>query len=226
MQITTRLIASAAFAATALFAAPALAQSAGQDVQANTNVNVRSAPSGTIIDVMRTGERGVVRSRSGNWCDTLRHEGRDGWVYCTYLTPIGSSPRPPRPGPGPAPAPEPGVSFEFSIPGFGFSIGSGGFDRPRPSRPGFGPGPGFGFGQVCFYENTNYRGNSICARPGEQRANLGAWDDRISSIRVTGNAEALVCERSNYSGRCYIVDGNAPALGPRGNNAISSFRVR
>jgi hypothetical protein len=111
------------------------------------------------------------------------------------------------------------VSIGFSIPGFSFQIGNGGFDiRPgRPGRPGRD--------QVCFYERPNFRGDSFCARPGDDIARLGSWDDEISSIRVSGDARALVCERTNFNGRCIVVSRDAPSLG-RADDEISSIRVR
>jgi hypothetical protein len=35
----------------------------------------------------------------------------------------------------------------------------------------------------CAYEHANYGGAHLTIGPGESRASLGAWNDRISSIR-------------------------------------------
>ena len=211
MQLAKRILAGAAFVAATVFAVPALAQ----EVAANTSVNVRNAPSGSIIDVMRAGERGTIVGRAGNWCDTQRHEGPDGWVYCTYLDRVGGGGG----GGGGRADTRPDVNFSFSIPGFSFSVGDGDF-RVRPGRPGRAA-------QVCFYEHVGFGGRSFCARPGERDARLGArWNDTISSIRVRGGAEVQVCENFNFRGRCVIIDRNVRNLGARGNDIISSYRVR
>lgn len=197
--------------ATLIFAAPA------QAATANANVNVRSGP-GTdyrVVDVLRRGDRADIVRRSGGWCQ-VEKPGPDGWVSCRYLSDdrggggivIGGGDR------------GPDVDIEFSIPGFSFSIGSGrgDFDFGRPDRPRRG--------EVCFYEHTDYRGSRFCARSGERIRALGAWNDRISSIRVRGNVEAQVCEHSNFRGRCVVVDRSVRNLGRRGNDVISSIRVR
>ena len=241
-------ILTAAVAVAAVFGLGSIAATAAE---ATASVNVRSGP-GTqygVVDVLRPGQQVDIDRRSGSWCYVIK-SGADGWVSCNYL-----AEGPSRPGPAPTPGrPDVDVGFSFSIPGFSFSVGDSGFDRPRPPRPGFpgrppfpppgpgpgfpGPGPGPGFpgpgpgpggpdsGEVCFYENTNYRGRSFCAEPGERIARLGSWNDRISSIRVRGFAEALVCENDNFRGRCIVVDRNVSNLGPRGNDVISSIRVR
>jgi hypothetical protein len=78
------------------------------------------------------------------------------------------------------------VSFNFSIEGFSFSFGDGGFSV-GPSRPS-------GTARACFYEDVNFRGDSFCLRPGQSLRSLGDWNDEISSIDLSGGAEALVCE--------------------------------
>jgi hypothetical protein len=197
-------------------AAPGLANAE----QATVNLNVRSGPGAQygVVDVLRPGVHVDVDRRSGDWCH-LDKPGQDGWVSCGYLT-ADDRDQGPRPGPGPRPGNDrPDVSLGFSIPGFSVHIGPGGF--------GFGPRPGRDRNaQVCFYEDVNYRGRSLCMSPGQNYARLTSWNDRISSIRVRGRAEALVCEDWNYGGRCITVDRNQPSLGRGGNDRISSIRVR
>ncbi len=192
---------------------------------ATASVNVRSAPvNGAVVDVLRPGQRvDIDRCNSSGWCFVTK-PGPDGWVSARYLSNTDDDyydePAPSRPS-----RPDVDVSIGFGVPGFSFQIGSGGFDvRPvRPDRPGFGPRPGRD--EVCFYENTNFRGDSFCARPGDNLARLGRWNDEISSIRVRGFAEALVCEDSNFRGRCIIISRDVSNL--RGaNDEISSIRVR
>ena len=209
MRLTTLFAAGAAVLASFAFAAPASAATP------TTTLNVRDAPGGNVVDVIRPGDQVTIVRRSGGWCE-LDKPGVDGWSACRYLTedddddiviPDDDEP-----------ASRPDVSVTFSVPGFSFSIGDGGFDI-GPSRPGRGD-------RICFYEHVNYDGRSFCMEPGDRRTSLGAWNDRISSIRVFGDVEAQVCENNNYRGRCVIIDRNVRNLGSRGNDIISSIRVR
>jgi uncharacterized protein YraI len=213
MQITKLIIAAATLAATLVIAAPASAATA------TSNVNIRSAPGGSVVDVLRRGDQVDIVGRSGSWCEIEQRRGPDGWVSCQYLTGAGSGGGNVIIGVGNSGQP----NINFSVPGFSFSIGDGGFDRPnRPGRPGGGGGRS----EVCFYEHVNFDGDSFCARPGERIRSLGQWNDRISSIRVRGGAEALVCEHDGFNGRCITIDRNARDLGRGGNDIISSIRVR
>jgi uncharacterized protein YraI len=206
MHLGRLIFAGVAFAAAALMALPS------QAAMANTNVNVREVPNGRILDVMRAGETADIIRQSGTWCLVDRVRRVNGWVACRYLDDTGR-------GGIVIGDRAPDVSFSFSIPGFSFFIGEPGFDRRPAFRPGLRD-------RVCFYEHVNYGGASFCARPGERISSLGSWNDRISSIRVLGNAEALVCEHNNFRGRCIVVDRSLRNLGVRGNDIISSIRVR
>lgn len=206
------LAGSVAFAAALATAAPAAA------AVANTNVNVRATPGGTIVDVLMRGEQATIVGRVGGWCE-VRKPGPDGYVACRYLSDgdfyydDDDDDRDDR-------RVNADVSISFGIPGFRFSIGSGDFDRPgRPDYPRRG--------RVCFYEHVNYEGDRFCARPGDRDRSLSSsWNDTISSIRVSGGAEALVCEHFNYDGRCVVIDRDRRNLGRGGNDRISSYRIR
>ncbi|WP_055045343.1 peptidase inhibitor family I36 protein [Devosia sp. A16] len=193
---------------------------------ATSTVNVRAAPvNGAVVDVLRAGQEVEIDRCTGGWCYVIK-PGPDGWVSANYLSDDDSGdvdtrvivpdrPGPVRPTPG---RPDVDVSIGFNVPGFSFQIGSGGFDI-RPGRPGGNRD------RVCFYEDTNFRGDSFCARPGERLARLGRWDDTIRSIEVRGDAQALVCERANFNGRCIVISRSVGNL--RGaNDNISSIRVR
>jgi uncharacterized protein YraI len=187
---------------------------------ATSTVNVRAAPvNGAVVDVLRPGQQVEIDRCSGGWCYVIK-PGPDGWVSASFLsddddidTRVIVPDRPTTPS-----RPDVDVSIGFNVPGFSFQIGSGGFDI-RPGRPGGSRD------RVCFYEETNFRGDSFCARPGERLARLGTWDDSIRSIEVRGSAEAQVCERANFNGRCIVITRSVPNL--RGaNDNISSIRVR
>lgn len=188
---------------------------AAQAAQATTALNVRSGP-GTgygVVDVLSAGEQVDVEQCRGGWC-RISHPGPDGWVSQRYLTDDNRQPQRPRPGNA-----QPDVGFSINTPNFSFSIGNGGnFEPPRR--------PGNRGGQVCFYEDFNYRGASFCARPGDSYRSLNRFNDRISSIRVRGNAQVQVCEDFDYRGRCAVLDRSMPQITGRNNDIISSIRVR
>lgn len=80
---------------------------------------------------------------------------------------------------------------------------------------------------VCFYEDTNFDGEYFCARPGE---NVNALPrdmrDRISSIRIVGNAEVTVFRDDRFRGRSARFTGDIRNLRGEGwNDTISSVRV-
>jgi uncharacterized protein YraI len=189
---------------------------------ATSTVNVRNAPvNGAVVDVLRPGQQVEIdRCQSNGWC-FVNKAGPDGWVSSAYLSNDDDGgyddeedDRPVRPS-----RPDVDVSVGFSVPGFSFQVGNGGFDvRPgRPGRPGRD--------EVCFYSRANFNGDSFCAKPGDDIARLGRWDDEISSIRIRGDARALVCERTNFKGNCVVISRDARNLGPA-NDEISSLRVR
>lgn len=214
----------------ALFAA-LLTPSFAFAATATSTVNVRSAPvNGPVVDVLRAGQQvDVDRCTPSGWCYVTK-PGPDGWVSAAFLSndegddddDRGPPSRPDRPG-----RPDADVSIGFAVPGFSFQMGNGGFDRPgRPGghRPG-GPGSHGERDQACFYERSNFRGDSFCADPGDRIARLGRWDDEIGSIRIRGDAEALVCQDEDFDGRCVVVTRDVRDLGPA-SDQISSIRVR
>lgn len=209
MTINKLLLAAACGAALACVALPAEA------ARSTTSLNVRSGPSTGygVVDVLRPGEQVRVTRKSGGWC-YLDKSGQNGWASCSYLTDIGSvSPRYGRNDD------DPNVNFSVNTPNFSFSIGNGN------GRPDVRP-PRSRNAAVCFYEDWNYRGQSFCVRPGQQDRSLGTFNDRISSIRVVGNAEVRVCENFGFGGRCATIDNSMPRLNGRNNDVISSYRVR
>ena len=228
-MLPIRLAGAAALLLGSLFFA-----SAANAAVTTSTVNVRNAPvNGAVIDVLRAGQQVEIDRCQRGWCYVIK-PGPDGWVSQSFLSEDDgyydddNDTRvivPDRPGPAPvrpAPSrPDVDVSIGFDVPGFSFQIGSGNFDM-RPSKPSR---PGGTRDRVCFYERTQFRGDSFCARPGERLARLGSWDDSIRSIEIRGDAEALVCERTNFNGRCIVISRSVPNLRGAGNN-ISSIRVR
>src|SRR5262245_52288964 len=54
--------------------------------------------------------------------------------------------------------------------------------------------------QVCVYENNNYGGWQQCFAPGDQIPDLGDHRNKISSIRVFGDARLLAFADKNFQG--------------------------
>src|SRR5262245_27961158 len=66
-------------------------------------------------------------------------------------------------------------------------------------RWGTGPVPRNG---VCFYRDTNFRGDYFCADTGEDIDRMpSGMNDRISSIRLFGRAEVTVFQDVRFGGR-------------------------
>jgi hypothetical protein len=81
---------------------------------------------------------------------------------------------------------------------------------------------------ACFYKETNFRGDYFCAGAGE---NVGAvpdgMNDKISSMRVFGDAEVILFRDVRYEGRSSRFDTDIRNLKEVGwNDLISSIRVR
>ncbi|WP_420828370.1 SH3 domain-containing protein [Devosia salina] len=180
--------------------------------EATASVNVRSGPGVQypVLDTLSPGETvDIDHCVNSGWCYVLK-SGPDGWVSGRYLTNEDALTS--------GTAPRPDVSLSFSIEGFSFSFGDGGFS--------IDPAPSSSTARVCFYEDVNFRGDGFCLRPGQNLRSLGDWNDEISSIDVRAGAEALVCEHVRYAGRCVLVSRDIRDLGRRGNDQISSIKVR
>ncbi|WP_417308175.1 peptidase inhibitor family I36 protein [Devosia sp.] len=210
-----------------------LVPAAAQAATATANVNVRTSPvNGAVVDVLRAGQQVDIDRCQSGWCYVVK-PGPDGWVSQNYLSNDRGMredrrerrrDREDRRQRDDRNDNAPDVSIGFSVPGFNFQIGSGGFDvrpdRPeRPNRPARRD-------RVCFFEDVNFGGDRFCVRPGERLSRLGQWNDKISSVRVSGDAEAQVCEDNNFRGRCIVISRDARNLGRGGNDRISSIRVR
>ncbi len=182
------------------------------------NVNVRSGP-GTnfaVVDVARTGQTVDVQRCQGSWCYVVK-PGPDGWVSSTYLTAGG---RPVNPS-------NPGLSFGFTIGGPNggqISIGVGNQPQPQPPRPGPRPPVVQPVQDICFYDRTQYRGDSFCMTPGESTRDLRNWTDRISSIQNPGGYEVQICSETNFR-NCRTYTTNASSLGDF-DDYTASIRTR
>jgi hypothetical protein len=78
---------------------------------------------------------------------------------------------------------------------------------------------------VCFYMDAYYRGEMFCANNGDNQRNVGyRYNDRISSIRIFGRAEATVYNDENFGGERRTFSQDVPNLG-NWNDRITSFQV-
>ena len=77
---------------------------------------------------------------------------------------------------------------------------------------------------ACFYQQERFRGAGLCASPGDSSNNLGAWDNRIQSIRINGGMTVQVCTDRNFINcAAYNRDQSSLPRWLRGN--ISAYRV-
>lgn len=212
---------TAAAAFVALSAGSALAVSA----HASGSVNVRTGPgtSYSKVDSLHAGESVEVRQCQDGWC-YIEHSGADGWVSANYLSQNGySSPN--------QPSKKPSVQFQFGFgnngSGFGFSFGTPPGKWPN-NPPGNWPAPPMPqVSQACFYSGSNYSGNQYCLNAGTDVSFVGPqWNDRISSVRIIGNASVTMCQHTNYGGYCRTTGNDEPALGPWLNDEVSSLSVQ
>ena len=78
---------------------------------------------------------------------------------------------------------------------------------------------------ACFYLDADYHGETFCVNSDESQRNLGdRYNDRISSIRIFGNAKVTVYEDENFNGSRQTFRQDAPNLHDW-NDRITSFQV-
>ncbi len=209
---------------TAAMAAPATA---------NVALNLRTGP-GTnfnIIDTLQAGEPvNVTECVSNNWCYVER-PGPDGWVSANYLTAVNPPAPPPPPAPTPPPPPppspsDPNCSFGIVVGPDGptFSLNCG--DTPTPPPPAPPPPPPAPVAdKACFYTGNNYSGAKLCYSPAVLNSLPGVLNNRISSVRLYGNAKARICTSTSLAGICSTINVSRPNLNAALNNRISSLKV-
>ena len=79
---------------------------------------------------------------------------------------------------------------------------------------------------VCFFDLPDFKGDGLCADPGQRAVKLTTdWDNRISSVEIKGKAEVTVCTDASLTGTCRELTSSAATLPAELNDAISSFKV-
>jgi hypothetical protein len=77
---------------------------------------------------------------------------------------------------------------------------------------------------VCFYMDSDYRGENFCVNSNESSRNVGPrHNDRISSIRVFGRAQVTVYDDEGFNGSRQTFSRDMPNLGDW-NDRITSFQ--
>ena len=106
-------------------------------------------------------------------------------------------------------------------------------DRRRGGGPGYESGgalwgrPTVPQSGVCFYEDRNFDGDYFCAAAGSATNEVPrGTNDKITSLRLFGNATVEVFQDARFEGRSTRFDRDQPDLHQSGwNDLISSFRV-
>ncbi|CRY55201.1 beta-gamma-crystallin [Yersinia intermedia] len=85
--------------------------------------------------------------------------------------------------------------------------------------------------KVCFYADSNYTGEAICADEGsEVKRMMKSWNDRISSITIPEGGVISVYESDNFLGRSITLKNNIDFLSHPNlkyfNDIISSFKIK
>lgn len=84
-----------------------------------------------------------------------------------------------------------------------------------------------GAGQVCFYDGSNFTGDSFCANSGRVIRDLGllGLDNAIASVEVGAGVSAVVCRDRGFRSYCEVVDVSKGHLTGLLTNSITSIRV-
>ena len=80
---------------------------------------------------------------------------------------------------------------------------------------------------VCFYEDANFGGQYFCSSAGQSTAQVPpGTNDRISSVRIFGDAEVTVYGDANFEGPSRTFGSSVADLRQVGlNDRISSFKT-
>lgn len=219
-----------ALAALSMLATSAAAIAA--PASATTALNIRTGP-GTnfnVLDTLLAGENvEVTECVSNGWCH-IEHDGPNGWVSSSYLAAPAPAPAPaPEPTPSPTPS-DPDCSFGITLGAEGpsFSVNCGDNPPPAPTptpTPTPEPTPEPEADTACFYTGTNFTGAEFCHGPAILNTLDSNFNDKISSVRLFGNAKVRLCRNANLGGLCSTLVNDRAALGGAINDRASSLRV-
>ena len=99
---------------------------------------------------------------------------------------------------------------------FSYTVGS---STPPPTSPT--PAAG----QVCFFTDINYGGTSMCTSATSTWVG-SAWNDVISSVKVSAGTQVVLYGDINYGGSSLTLTADTPSLVPQGfNDVTSSYKI-
>lgn len=80
-------------------------------------------------------------------------------------------------------------------------------------------------GIACFYQDTDFRGASVCAN-GDNGWVGNVWNDQVSSVKVRSSYQIQVFADSNFGGKGYAVNSDYSSFVDFGfNDQMSSFKI-
>jgi hypothetical protein len=161
-------------------------------------VNIRTSPGGAKVGFLYPGEQVEVTKCGGGWC-AITHPGPDGWVSQEFLT------------------------FDAEDD----------FDDEEEFEDEDDVEEGDDFeeeeeetAEVCFYDKANFSGESFCVEDaGKTRKLTGNWNDRISSIEISGDLTVDLCSEKNLYGACGTFSSSKSSLPGGLNNKASSYEI-
>lgn len=216
MSIIRTVIGAAALATCVLSAGSVLAVEAA----AKSAVNVRTGPGTSfgIVDQLTAGEVvNVTECAPSNFCFVER-EGADGWVSANYLTAVEEEEDEEMEEGGGS---NPDCSFGFVVGPAGPSMSINCGDGPMPPAPPTPPAAA----EACLYTGNNFNGDDLCVGVGIRNALNATFNNKISSIELSGGAKAMLCDGPNLTGVCKNITTDTAPLQPSINNKTSSFSI-
>jgi hypothetical protein len=88
------------------------------------------------------------------------------------------------------------------------------------------PGPN----EVSFFQDAGFKGRCVVKEFGDYANSntIGLPNDSISSVRVGGNAQVIVCKDNDFKGDCILLNKDVSFLNDRrvGNDQVSSAKVQ
>lgn len=193
------------------------------EASAKSAVNVRTGPGTSygIVDQLTAGEVvEVTECAPSNFCFVER-DGPDGWVSATYLQPIEADDEEMEEGAGA----NPDCSFGFVVGPSGPQLSINCGDAPMPPVPPPPPEPDEDEPEACFYTGNNFNGDEFCTGVGIRNALNATFNNKISSVQLSGGAKARLCDGPNLTGTCRNVNVDTAPLVPAINNKASSLTV-
>lgn len=195
------------------------------EAAAKSAVNVRTGPGTSYakVDALTAGEVvEIIECAPVGWC-FIQHEGPDGWVSGSYLVPVDVVDEDDFEDGGGS---NPDCSFGFTIgsggPSLSINCGDGPIGPPSPPPPPPPPAPS---AEACFYTGADFSGSRFCMGVGIRNSLNATFNDKITSVELSGGAKARLCTNANLTGTCRTVTSDTDQLSNIINNKASSLTV-